>query len=120
MIINESNPEFTLRVLSVVKYNSHITQRDVTKNMGNPLRLSMAYLMCGIKSGLIKVQQIPENPYACYLTLREFSKKKQLAIDYFLRGFQYFRLARIKPLEIFDICRRKNWHNLALRALASI
>ena len=44
MPINESDPEITLGVLNVIEKNSHVTQRDVAKNIGIALGLTNAYL----------------------------------------------------------------------------
>jgi predicted transcriptional regulator len=70
MAMNESDPEITLSVLNIVGKNSHVTQRDVAKNIGTALGLTNTYLKRCIKKGLIKVKQVPANRYAYYLTPR--------------------------------------------------
>ena len=120
MPINESDPEITLGVLNVVEKNSHVTQRDVAKNIGIALGLTNTYLKRCIKKGLIKVQQVPANRYAYYLTPRGFSEKSRLTAEFLSQGFQYFRAARTQLMEIFGTCERRNWHNIALHGLTDI
>jgi len=120
MPINESDPEITLGVLNVIEKNSHVTQRDVAKNIGIALGLTNTYLKRCIKKGLIKVQQVPANRYAYYLTPRGFSEKSRLTAEFLSQGFKYFRTARTQLMEIFGTCERKNWHNIALHGLTDI
>ena len=120
MAINKKDPEITLDVLSAIEKNSHVTQRDVAKNIGIALGLTNTYLKRCIKKGLIKVQQVPANRYAYYLTPRGFSEKSLLTAEFLSQGFQYFRTARTQLMEIFATCERRNWHNIALHGLTDI
>lgn len=120
MAINDSDPEITLGLLSVVEKNSNVTQRDVAKDIGIALGLTNAYLKRCIKKGLIKVKQVPANRYAYYLTPRGFSEKSRLTAEFLSQGFQYFRVARTQLNEIFGTCQRRNWHNIALHGLTDI
>ena len=120
MAINEKDPQITLGVLNFVGKNSHVTQRDVAKNIGIALGLTNTYLKRCIKKGLIKVKQVPANRYAYYLTPRGFSEKSRLTTEFLSQGFQYFRVARTQLNEVFDTCQRRNWHNIALHGLTDI
>ena len=120
MAMNESDPEITLGVLNVVEKNSHVTQRDVAKDIGIALGLTNAYLKRCIKKGLIKVQQVPANRYAYFLTPKGFSEKSRLTAEYLSQGFQFFRIARTQLMEIFETCQNRNWHNIALHGLTDI
>ena len=120
MAINERDPQITLSVLNVVEKNSHVTQRDVAKDIGIALGLTNAYLKRCIKKGLIKVQQVPTNRYAYFLTPKGFSEKSRLTAEYLSQGFQFFRIARTQLMEIFETCQNRNWHNIALHGLTDI
>ena len=120
MAMNERDPQITLSVLNVVEKNSHVTQRDVAKDIGIALGLTNAYLKRCIKKGLIKVQQVPANRYAYFLTPKGFSEKSRLTAEYLSQGFQFFRIARTQLMEIFETCQNRNWHNIALHGLTDI
>ena len=120
MVMNERDPQITLSVLNVVEKNSHVTQRDVAKDIGIALGLTNAYLKRCIKKGLIKVQQVPANRYAYFLTPKGFSEKSRLTAEYLSQGFQFFRIARKQLMEIFETCQNRNWHNIALHGLTDI
>ena len=85
---NEKN-EITLGVLNSINNNSYVTQRSMSKELGIALGLTNSYLKRCVKKGLIKVQQIPANRYAYYLTPQGFSEKSRLAHEYFSQGFRF-------------------------------
>jgi DNA-binding MarR family transcriptional regulator len=120
MVINERDSQITLSVLNVVEKNSHVTQRDVAKDIGIALGLTNTYLKRCIKKGLIKVQQVPANRYAYYLTPRGFSEKSRLTAEYLSQGFQYFRVAKIQLVEILGTCEDRGWKNVAFHGLTDI
>ena len=111
----QDNSEITLGVLTAVEKNSRITQRDVAKNIGVALGLTNTYLKRCIKKGLIKVQQVPANRYAYFLTPRGFAEKSRLTAEYLSQGFQFFRVARNQLIEIFRICQKRNFKRIVSR-----
>ena len=120
MPIEEGDSEITLGVLNAVEQNSHITQRDVAKNIGIALGLTNTYVKRCIRKGLIKVQQVPVNRYAYYLTPNGFAEKSRLTAEFLTQGFQFFRLARNQCLEIFQNCENSGWNNIALHGLTDL
>ena len=114
------NSEITLGVLNAVEKNSRITQRDVAQNIGIALGLTNTYLKRCIKKGLIKVQQVPANRYAYYLTPRGFAEKSRLTGEYLSQGFQFFRVARNQLIEIFKICQQRKFKRIVLHGLTDI
>ena len=112
--------EITLGVLTSIQDNSFVTQRSMAGDLGIALGLTNFYLKRCVKKGLVKVQQIPANRYAYYLTPQGFSEKSRLAREYFTQGFKFFRVARQQFLEIFSICEAKDWKNLALHGLTDM
>ena len=79
--------EITLGVLSSVQDNHEVTQRVLAKDLGIALGLTNAYLKRCIRKGLIKVQQIPRNRYAYYLTLDGFTEKSRLTSQFLCTSF---------------------------------
>jgi DNA-binding MarR family transcriptional regulator len=115
---NES--EITLGLLNAVHDNSSITQRSVASDLGIALGLTNAYLKRCIRKGFIKVQQIPSNRYAYYLTPQGFAEKTRLTADYLAYSFTFFRRARQQCTESLDECERKGWHRIALAGASDL
>ncbi len=116
---NEKN-EITLGVLNSINNNSYVTQRSMSKELGIALGLTNSYLKRCVKKGLIKVQQIPANRYAYYLTPQGFSEKSRLAHEYFSQGFRFFRVARVQCVDIYTLCIKENWNRIILHGLTDL
>ena len=101
-------------MLDVVGENSTITQRSLSAELGVALGLTNSYLKRCAKKGLIKVQQIPSNRYAYYLTPRGFAEKGRLTAEYLKQSFDFFRLARAQSVELLQSCNEKGWNRIAL------
>ena len=71
-----------LNLLDVVEENSAITQRSLAAELGVALGLTNTYLKRCAKKGFIKVQQVPSNRYAYYLTPHGFAEKSRLTAEY--------------------------------------
>ena len=112
--------EITLGVLNAVHENSHITQRSMAGELGIALGLANAYLRRCIKKGLIKVNQIPANRYAYYLTPQGFSEKSRLTGAYLTRGFHFFRLARAQFSDIYKACEERGQRRIVLHGLTDL
>jgi DNA-binding MarR family transcriptional regulator len=109
-----------LGVLNAVHEDSNITQRSMAGELGIALGLTNSYLKRCIKKGLIKVQQVPANRYAYYLTSQGFSEKTRLAGEYLTQGFQFFRIAREQCSEIFKVCGEQGQQRIALHGLTDL
>ena len=120
MTRNDGDTKITLGVLKAVEKNSNITQRDVSKNIGIALGLTNTYLKRCVKKGFIKVQQVPANRYAYYLTPRGFAEKSRLTAEYLSQELQFFRLARNQIADIFEICQNRHWYKIAIHGLNEI
>ena len=81
-------------MLSAIEENSTLSQRSLAKELGIALGLANAYLRRCVKKGLIKVQQVPANRYAYYLTPMGFSEKARLTGEYLSASLEFFRHAR--------------------------
>ncbi len=104
----------TLKLLNAVEANSKLTQRGVARDLGIALGLANAYLKRCVRKGLIKVQQVPANRYAYYLTPQGFSEKSRLTAEYLTVSFNFFRRARSDCAEVFQQCEQRGWRRLAL------
>ena len=87
----DGEAEITLGLLNAVHENSAMTQRSAAGQLGIALGLANAYLKRCMKKGLIKVQQIPPNRYAYYLTPQGFAEKSRLTAEYLTSSFTFFR-----------------------------
>lgn len=110
----DSDTEITLGVLDAVHANSSVTQRSVAQDVGIALGLANAYLKRCVRKGLIKVQQMPPNRYAYYLTPKGFSEKARLSAEYLSSSFTFFRRAREQCEEALDVARGRGWTQVGL------
>lgn len=118
--IPEEEAKITLGLLNAVEGNSAITQRSVARDLGIALGLANAYLKRCVRTGLIKVQQVPANRYAYYLTPKGFSEKSRLTADYLTISFNFFRNARADCSAVFDDCLAQGWRRLALAGISDL
>jgi len=109
-----SELEITLGVLSAVSENSSLTQRSIASDLGIALGLANAYLKRCVRKGLIKVQQVPRNRYAYYLTPRGFAEKSRLTSAYLSISFNFFREARRQCAEVCEYAAQMGWKRIAL------
>lgn len=117
---SSNETEITLGLLNAVHENSAVTQRSVAGQLGIALGLTNAYLKRCVKKGLIKVNQIPPNRYAYYLTPKGFTEKSRLTAEYFSSSFTYFRKARNQCAETFAHCADRGWRRIALFGISDL
>lgn len=104
----------TLGVLTAIEEDDRATQRAISQDLGIALGLTNAYLKRCVKKGFIKVQQIPANRYAYYLTPQGFAEKSRLTAEYLSVSFNFFRSSREQCASLFEICERNRWSRVAL------
>ena len=112
--------EITLGLLNAVGENSAVTQRSIARELDIALGLANAYLKRCVRKGLIKVNQVPRNRYAYYLTPRGFAEKSRLTSTYLSMSFNFFRVARRQCSDVFAICREKGWERVALAGCSDV
>lgn len=110
----DDEARITLGLLDAVGTNSSVTQRLVAGELGIALGLANAYLKRCVRKGLIKVQHVPANRYAYYLTRKGFAEKSRLTAEYLSVSFNFFRGAREQCTGILDECQAKGWRRIAL------
>ena len=111
----ESDPNIiTLGVLSAIEADERATQRAISEELGIALGLANAYLKRCVKKGFVKVQHIPANRYAYYLTPTGFAEKSRLTADYLSMSFNFFRSSREQCAEQFAACQNRRWTRIAL------
>lgn len=103
-----------LNLLDVVEENSAITQRSLAVELGVALGLTNTYLRRCAKKGLIKVQQVPSNRYAYYLTPHGFAEKSRLTAEYLKQSFNFFRRAKNQSTNLLRLCAERGWTRVAL------
>jgi len=108
------NNDMTLSVLSAVEADSRVTQRSLASELGIALGLTNSYIKKCIDKGLVKIQQVPANRYAYYLTPRGFSEKSRLTAAYFKTSFSFYRRAKSDLTNIMVNCSEKKILNIIL------
>jgi len=112
--------EITLGVLSSVQENHQVTQRGLAKDLGIALGLTNAYLKRCMRKGLIKVQQVPRNRYAYYLTPEGFSEKSRLTTRFLSTSFNFYRRARSQCEALFLQCESHGWKRVCLYGMSDL
>ena len=79
-----------------------------------------AYLKRCAKKGFIKIQQVPRNRYAYYLTPKGFAEKSRLTGEYLSISFNFFRAARNQCTELFEQCAKSGRHRVALAGIGDL
>ncbi len=115
-----SETEITLGLLHAVHENSAHTQRSLAQELGVALGLANAYLKRCVKKGLIKVNQVPANRYAYYLTPKGFVEKSRLTAEYLSQSVSFFRSARTESERLFMLCESKGWTKVALAGVGEL
>lgn len=84
----------TLGLLTAVEREQQVTQRSLAGELGIALGLANSYLKRAAHKGWIKVQQVPPNRYAYYLTPQGFAEKARLTAEYLSGSLTFFRRAK--------------------------
>lgn len=116
----QSETEITLGVLNAVQDNSFITQRSIAQELGIALGLANAYLRRCVNKRLIKVQNIPKNRYAYYLTPQGFAEKSALTAEYLSASLNFFRNARSQCVDLFEECAKRRWTRVTLVGVSDL
>lgn len=106
--------EITLGLLKAVHEDQRLTQRSAASQLGIALGLTNAYLKRCVTKGLIKIQQVPPNRYAYYLTPKGFAEKSRLTGEFFSQSFRFFRIARTEYSGLFSTAAQEGWRRAAL------
>lgn len=118
--IPEDEAKITLGLLNVVGRSSALTQRSMASELGIALGLANAYLRRCVRKGLIKVNQVPANRYAYYLTPKGFAEKSRLTADFLSISFNFFRSARSDCAAAFAECGARGWRRVALAGVSDL
>jgi DNA-binding MarR family transcriptional regulator len=108
------NREIVLGLLSSIERERAITQRELAGDLGIALGLANAYLRRCVRGGLVKMQQVPLNRYAYYLTPQGFAEKNRLTAEYLAASLDFFRRARTDYTGLFQHGRAQGWRRVAL------
>jgi DNA-binding MarR family transcriptional regulator len=106
--------DIVLGMLNAIEADDQTTQRKLARDLGIALGLANSYLKRCVKKGLVKINQVPANRYAYYLTPRGFAEKSRLTLEFLSQSFQLFRDSREEYSRLFSECADKGWTRLAL------
>jgi DNA-binding MarR family transcriptional regulator len=98
----DDNSIRTLKLLNELTKNGHLSQRALSKRLGNALGLTNLYLKHLAKKGYVRVKNIKKNRLIYELTPAGIAKKASLTLGYIQSSFQYYREVRQKTLAIFQ------------------
>lgn len=111
---SQQEAELTLGLLKAVDGDDMLTQRSAARELGVALGLVNTYLKRCVKKGLIKVNQVPSNRYAYYLTPSGFAEKSRLTAEFLSQSLNLFRQAQNDYKELLDHCVAMGWSRIAL------
>lgn len=120
LVDDPADGSITLGVLNAVEENSHLTQRSMARDLGIALGLANAYLKRCVRKGLVKVQQVPSNRYAYYLTPRGFSEKSRLTSEYLSSSLAFFRKARVECEALIQSCEDHGYDRVGLLGVSDL
>jgi DNA-binding MarR family transcriptional regulator len=103
-----------LGLLTSVERDHSVTQRKLAGELGIALGLVNAYLRRCARKGLIKINQVPLNRYAYYLTPQGFAEKSRLTVEYLSVSLDFFRRARAGCAALLAECGGRGWRKVAL------
>lgn len=120
---SEDSMAITLGLLAAVEREETVTQRSLAGELGIALGLANAYLKRAAHKGWIKVQQVPPNRYAYYVTPQGFAEKARLTGEYLSSSLTFFRRAKEQigeALEAFAAADRRRVVLVGVGELAEI
>ncbi len=118
--VPDDEAEITLGLLNAVEENSAHTQRSMASELDIALGLANAYLKRCARKGLIKVQQVPANRYAYYLTPKGFAEKSRLTAEFLTQSFNFFRVSRDQCSGVLTQCAARGWCRIALAGVSDL
>lgn len=101
---DEVQDQILLNLLNAVERNSALTQRTIAHELGIALGLANTYLRRCVRKGLVKIQQVPANRYAYYLTAQGFGEKSRLTVKYLSTSLNLFHAARQQCEDVISDC----------------
>jgi DNA-binding MarR family transcriptional regulator len=116
----DTDMAITLGLLSAVEREEKVTQRSLANELGIALGLANAYLKRAAKKGWIKVQQVPPNRYAYYVTPQGFSEKARLTAEYLSGSLTFFRRAKEEIAEVLDRFAAADRKRIALMGVSEL
>ncbi|MDW3205223.1 MAG: winged helix-turn-helix transcriptional regulator [Alphaproteobacteria bacterium] len=120
---SEESMAITLGLLTAVEREESMTQRSLAGELGIALGLANAYLKRAARKGWVKVQQVPPNRYAYYVTPQGFAEKARLTGEYLSTSLTFFRRAKEQigeALEAFAEADRRKVVLIGVSELAEI
>lgn len=79
------------QILDRIEADEEVSQRDLADELGVALGMVNAYIKRCVRTGLIKIQQVPPRRYKYYLTPQGFAEKSRLTAQYLRDSFGALR-----------------------------
>ena len=88
----EATEEQAIRqILDRIEADEEVSQRDLADELGVALGMVNAYIKRCVRTGLIKIHQMPPRRYRYYLTPQGFAEKSRLTAQYLRDSFGALR-----------------------------
>ena len=86
------------QILDRIETDGEVSQRDLAEELGVALGMVNAYIKRCVRTGLVKIHQVPPRRYRYYLTPQGFAEKSRLTAQYLRDSFGALR----RGLSSFD------------------
>jgi hypothetical protein len=110
----QTEQKVMVHLLTEIEGNPSFTQRKLASDLGIALGLMNQYLKSCVTKGWVRASQVSPRRISYFLTPEGFKEKSHMVKDYLQRSLSFFRDARIECASLFEECRHKGWHRIAL------
>lgn len=112
--VAEKKSHLTMEVLNAIAEDARLSQRGLSTRLNVALGLTNGYLKRCVRKGLVKVQKIPPNRFAYYLTPQGFAEKAKLTTNYLYNSFRFYRRARNQCDGILSAAADRGYRRIAI------
>ena len=104
----DNRSKVELDLINALETNCKVSQITLANRLGIAAGLVNIIMKRAVKSGVIKMKQIPARRYAYYLTPKGFSEKAKLVAEYLDSSLKLYRKLRVQYRDIFSDLETQN------------
>ena len=97
----DNRSEAALNLIVALEEDQQVSQTKLAKRLGIAVGLVNILMKRAVKSGAIKIKQIPGRRYSYYLTPNGFAEKAKLVTRYLDNSLNLYRKLRVEYYDIF-------------------
>ena len=98
----DNRSKVELDLINALETNCKVSQITLANRLGIAAGVVNIIMKRAVKSGVIKMKQIPARRYAYYLTPKGFSEKAKLVAEYLDSSLKLYRKLRVQYRDIFS------------------